>query len=42
MLLAAASSASVLNLDFGLVFLAFGLYLGAATLDFVPPLRELV
>ena len=40
MLVTAATSSSVLNLGFGLVFLIFGLYLGAATLDLVPPLRE--
>ena len=42
MLLAAAEAGLTLNLGFGIVFLAFGLYLGAATLDLVPPLREWV
>ena len=40
MLLAAASSASVLSLGFGLVFLTFGLFLAAATLDLIPSLAE--
>ena len=42
MLVSAASGGVTASLGFGLVFLAFGLYLGAATLDLVPPLREWV
>jgi len=42
MLLSAAEAGLTLSLGFGLVFLAFGLYLGAATLDLVPSLREWV
>ncbi|MFD1640812.1 hypothetical protein [Halohasta litorea] len=40
MLVSAAEAGLTLNLGYGIVFLAFGLYLGAATLDLVPPLRE--
>jgi len=40
MLLSAAEAGLTLTLGYGIVFLAFGLYLGAATLDLVPPLRE--
>lgn len=40
MFLSAASGGLTANLGFGTVFLTFGLYLGARTLDLVPPLGE--
>ena len=40
MLVSAAGAGPTASLGFGIVFLAFGLYLGAATLDLVPSLRE--
>ncbi|MEA1930147.1 MAG: hypothetical protein U9O06_01150 [Euryarchaeota archaeon] len=40
MLVSAVEAGLTLNLGYGIVFLAFGLYLGARTLDLVPPLRE--
>lgn len=36
------STVSAASLGFGGVFIAFGLYLGAATLGLIPPLREWV
>lgn len=40
MLLSAASTGVGANLGFGIVFLAFGLYLGTRTLNLVPPLGQ--
>ena len=40
MLVSAASTGVTPNLGFGILFLSFGLYLGAATLDLVPSFGE--
>ncbi|WP_253736321.1 hypothetical protein [Halohasta salina] len=40
MVVSAAEAGLTAGLGFGIVFLLFGLYLGATTLDLVPPLGE--